>query len=628
VGSSSFSDSSHAFRWTASDNTMRDIDTAGSNGSAAMGVNADGSVVVGQRAIGGGSYAFRWIASDNIMHDLGTLGGTYSWANGVNADGSIVVGASRINSSDPYYHAFRWTASDSIMHDLDTLGGNYSAANGVNADGSVVVGQSTLTGDTSSHAFRWTASDNAMHDLGTLGSGSASRAYGVNADGSVVVGESEIEDDGFIHAFRWTASDNAMRDLNTLGGNNSRAYGVNADGSVVVGQSNTSSNGDNRAFRWTPTGGMQSVEQWLTNNGVAVGDIHTDAAYGVNADGNVVVGQLSDNDEAFIARVMPTTPTPTPTPGSGLITLNDVADSLSSSSTGMTAALDAPGLMMNGAHSHPLSRRVEKGRKTVWVAGDWGKDRHAGRDGDVGLHEIGVGYNFGKAQVNVSLGKTRNTQKTVLGGSTTNKGDYAMVEAIVPLSEKHKVYATVGAYQHKGDMDSRRAYLNAGLPDSSNGKANTKTKGVRVRVDWEDAAKVGKTSLTPYADFSQSKAHMDGFTETGGGFPARFDARDEKATEARIGVNGSTDLNGKVKLLTNLEAAHRFEKKGAATSGNLVGLFGFNLDGKAVKRDWLKAGVGLEGKVGKNGKASLMVNATTNSNMPKTWVAASYQIDF
>lgn len=416
------------------------------------------------------------------------------------------------------------------------------------------------------------------------------------------------------------AIDDGLNEIGTLNGGSycgsySWASGVNADGSVVVGSA-FDGNADNteRAFRWTQATNMQSVEQWLTDNGVAVGAIHTASAVGVSADGNVVVGTL-DNGHAYIAR------------STGLITPEDVSASLSSSSTGLEAGLNSTDLMIHGAHSYPLSRLVDEGKKTVWVAGDWGQDKHDGRDGDAGLAEIGAGYNFGKAQVNVSLGKTRNAQKTLLGGSTTNKGNYAAVEAIVPLSKQKKVYATVGAYQHDGNVDNHRVYLNAGLPDTSVGQADTKTTGVRVRLDWQDAAKAGKTNLSPYVDLSQAKAHMNAFTETGGGFPAHFNARDEKAAEARIGINGSTDLNGKVKLLTNVEAAHRFEKNGVGTSGNLVGLSSFNFDGKSNKRDWLQAGVGLEGKLGK-GKASLMLNAITNSNMPKTWVAAAYQIDF
>jgi probable HAF family extracellular repeat protein len=68
--------------------------------------------------------------------------------------------------------------------------------------------------------------------------------------------------------------------LGTLGGNQSRAYGVSADGRVVVGWAENAA-GHQRAFRWTASGGMQDL-------GTLGGS--ESRAYGVSADGAVVVG--------------------------------------------------------------------------------------------------------------------------------------------------------------------------------------------------------------------------------------------------------------------------------------------------------------------------------------------------
>jgi probable HAF family extracellular repeat protein len=75
-----------------------------------------------------------------------------------------------------------------------------------------------------------------------------------------------------------------MQDLGTLGGNWSEAYGVSADGSVVVGGADNAA-GQTRAFRWTAAGGMQDL-------GTLGG--RRSEAYGVSADGSVVVG-VADN---------------------------------------------------------------------------------------------------------------------------------------------------------------------------------------------------------------------------------------------------------------------------------------------------------------------------------------------
>ena len=59
-------------------------------------------------------------------------------------------------------------------------------------------------------------------------------ATGISADGTAVIGNGDTST-GAIHAFRWTAAEGTA-DLGVLSGyDTSRAYGVNADGSVVVG---------------------------------------------------------------------------------------------------------------------------------------------------------------------------------------------------------------------------------------------------------------------------------------------------------------------------------------------------------------------------------------------------------
>jgi probable HAF family extracellular repeat protein len=120
------------------------LGTLGGNGSAATGVSADGSVVVGwAENAAGQDRAFRWTAARG-MQDLGTLGGSESEAYGVSADGSVVVGSAR--NAEGWSRAFRWTAAGG-MEDLNityahllTDGSVLLEARAISPDGRYIVG--------------------------------------------------------------------------------------------------------------------------------------------------------------------------------------------------------------------------------------------------------------------------------------------------------------------------------------------------------------------------------------------------------------------------------------------------------------------------------------------------------
>jgi probable HAF family extracellular repeat protein len=128
------------------------------------------------------------------------------------------------------------------------------------------------------HAVLTTLSGSFL-DLGTLG-GDSSFATDVSCDGSVVAGFSDLQDGLNQHAFLWTQT-NGMVDLGSAKGDGgfSRAFGVSADGSVVVGESDSPS-GQRDPFVWTAVGGFQDLG-------------FLGSAYAVTADGSVVVGHAN-----------------------------------------------------------------------------------------------------------------------------------------------------------------------------------------------------------------------------------------------------------------------------------------------------------------------------------------------
>lgn len=624
-----------AWRYTTLTGMQR-LETGGvgvTDSSNARDINGKGDIVVGEAytlneaGTGSKEIAFRWTAGTGMV-DIGSLipGGEAS-ANGVSSDGTKIVGDAQYGENYDR-HAFLW--HNDVMTDLGSLyGDGVSVANAISSDGNVIVGSSASNvllegiGTPINHAFKYD-SENGMVDLGVLsidGVQSESWANAVSADGGVIVGASSALLYGRnSHAVMWDSD--GIHDIHSAAAETSNAHGINGDGSVIVGSMTIEPGLSARehAFRWTAETGMQSVEAWLADNDVIVGEaVATQSARDVSKDGTVVVGVLS-NDQAFIARVG--------SEGSGLMTVEKMNDSLISSVSALGVTMASASTVINGAHSRPMSRRVNKGEKTLWLAGDWGRDNHNSRDVSVGMAEVGGGYNFGSVQLNLSLGKTWANQDTYLGGRSDSSGKYFMFEGIVPLSVENGLYATLGGYGHWGEVDIRRGYTNAGTTAYSKASPDSDSWGVRARVDWLDSVALASVKLSPYADLSYTHSSMDSFTETGGGFPAQFDKREEGVTELRLGLNAALPLeSAPVIFVANLEAAHRFDSEGARTSGQMVGLFAFDLEGQQYDSTWMKAGVGLEADL-ELGKASIMLNATTEGEMPTAWLAASYQVKF
>jgi probable HAF family extracellular repeat protein len=629
--------------------------------SFANAVSSDGSVVVGRASDATAddvSRAFRWTQATGIV-SLGRLnGGKGSAAFGVSGDGSVVVGTAWDGIANDS-RAFRWTQAGGMtslgcLNDGgNALAGCYSAANGVSGDGSVVVGFSSDGRRTDRvlglRAFRWTQAA-GMVSLGALNGQTDSVARGVSSDGSVVVGESWtttlVPGVGSVYspyrAFRWTQS-SGMANLGVLnGGSMSLANAVSANGNVVVGQADDgAAGGARRAFRWTQGSGMQTVETWLRSNGVSVPAAITNNANGVNADGSVVVGETT-NHSAFIARVTPASDGGQPDRqggsgsggqpdrqgsfGSGLVTLQDLSTSLSGNSSAPSQAAAVGSLALNGNHSRPLAHRVGPGESCFWTGGDVGRNDHEDRGGRFGLGEITGCHRFESGiQGSLSVGASSSRENLPFNGDSKARGTYGVAEILGRVYGN--LWATGSLFYLSGDINANRGYLNAGTQDFSRGRPGMQSTALRLRLDWENAAELARTQLTPYVDVSHANNHIEGYTETGGGFPVRFDPRAEKVTELRVGTDALHPISSKVTFVGRVEAAHRFEKTGASTSGTVLGLFDFNLPGQQIRRDWLRLGAGLEAKLG-IGTVSAMANVTTQGAVPSVWLNVAYQVAF
>ncbi|MDO9600052.1 MAG: autotransporter domain-containing protein [Azoarcus sp.] len=618
VGYSYLSDAGQyrAFRWTETAG-MVDLGTLGGNYSYAYGVSADGGTVVGESRIASGHYrAFRWTETGGMV-SLGTLGGDYSYAISVSDDGNAVAGYAHTDVG--HGHAFRWTEAGG-MADLGTLGGNYSYAYGISGDGSAVVGHSnTESGYT--NAFRWTEAA-GMANLGTLG-GNYSYAYRVNTDGSVVIGYARTAEDNY-HAFRWTEA-GGMADLGTLGGNYSWASGLSDDGSVVVGVTHDADS-QIQPFRWTESTGMQSVTDWLAGAGVTTPEgwmLADGGEVGVNSLGNVLVGTGRDaegNSQVWLARVGH---------GSGIISVSDWLRSVTGAGQAFHSGFQLTNLPLNGAHHRPLMSYPQLGTEhCFWATGDLAY--HDNKDAQVGTGEIGVCTDLagGTVRAGVGVGYGRQDQDLAFGGSSKVDGQF-LVGELNWRPEGSPVVGSLTAVLGGWDADIRRGYMNGATRDRSSGSPDVDALALRLRADWFDAARLGSAALTPWASYTWSRVEVDGYTESGGAFPATFDAQKHNAEELRVGVSADWSLTPETGVRGTLEAVHRLDNRGPALSGSEAsGLLSFREPGASIRKNWQRVGFDVDHRIKSNMVVSVSAHAATSGEDPSFSAALSLRVGF
>lgn len=300
------------FRWTAETGMVSlGILPGGTIGKAAR-ANADGTVVVGtstsafypdpgippsEHAAG---EAFRWTTAMGMV-GLGVFPGhDRSGPRGVSADGSIVSGYSENTSVVYSGRSFRWSAATGLV-DLGVVSGAlHSGVDTISADGEVQGGVGgTSANPTGNLPLLWTQADGFI-EIGLFEGGTSGYIGELSADGSVAVGAAAAP----VEAFRWTAP-TGMIGLGFLpGGGESLAHGMSADGNTVVGTSRSATLPDGEAFVWTASAEMQSLPAKLASLGIDLTGWNLQAATGVSADGQVIVGHGSSPDGVSIAWIV------------------------------------------------------------------------------------------------------------------------------------------------------------------------------------------------------------------------------------------------------------------------------------------------------------------------------------
>lgn len=247
-------------------------------------VSSGGSVVVGQRSLGGGSFeAIRWTPGTGAESFVGQD------AAGVSADGSVIVGTQG-------NQAYRWTEATGAVglgflfeDPEDPFFVPMSQASGVSSDGSVVAGTS-LAGYADATVFRWTSA--GMVNIVPGGIFDPGNPVAISSDGSAVAASNRSE-----LLTRWTAAGGLQPVVSPSGLPIISIDGLDGDGSLLFGFifQIAVPPFENYNFVWDPVNGFRAPADLLTDDyGLDLDGWTITRIAGISEDGLTLVGRGID----------------------------------------------------------------------------------------------------------------------------------------------------------------------------------------------------------------------------------------------------------------------------------------------------------------------------------------------
>ena len=300
VGVSNSASGSEAFRWENGVMTGLSDLPGGNFNSVARAITPDGSVIVGMCYSTAGNEACKW--QDGVITGLGYLPpNNYpsSAAYGVSADGSTIVGGARVGPGDNGWHAARWV--NGVITGYTLPGYAQAEAWIVSRDGSIFVGHAWNAGSVPQEAFRCV--NGVMTSLGDFPGGMlSSSANGMSPAGGVLVGGGNASS-GY-EAARW--DNGVMVGLGHIpGGTSSWGYGCSQNGLIVTGHDTVNSN--LTAMIWDSAHGMRDLKSVLVSDyGLDLTGWTLSLAHRASDDGNTIVGwgtNPSGQTEGWIASI-------------------------------------------------------------------------------------------------------------------------------------------------------------------------------------------------------------------------------------------------------------------------------------------------------------------------------------
>lgn len=616
-----YSDGSNTHAFLLQNSVVTDLGgPAGSYNT--VGLSNDGGKVAGTyQDVSNYNHAFYY---DGSMHIIDAPGATHTYAYGLSADGSTLLlnafGAS---------HGFTW--KNGTFTQLEEMTPTSTVTpQAISADGSVVVGyQQDYSNGGISHAGRWT--NGVFQDIGDLVPGFGTYATLVSSDGNVLAGQSNTSA-STAESFVW--KNGTMTSLGTVANSYSFPMAMKNDGTVVAGFNEDNVSYTDAPYYWTSAGGMKTFAQILTDRGVDLTgwDLNNYADMYMSADGKTILTTGLYNGDAQVYLF---------TPQGGLITPQELQTSLmpatapaqqvqasvngnfsqsifvarnalsvylkppappapaflASNDAAKTASLQdiAPAAGGDDIVALPLSQpAAAQWRHATYATGGFGSSLGGSEQQLTGNATAGVITQVAQnTAVGVGVMASADRQDTHLGGDSSTRAGGVSVMAAHEDPSGWNAYATLSGAAL--DITSKRNYLNGASVDSSKGDTNGYVVSAAVKTGYEMRVHE-KATVMPYVQVDAAHSVIDGYSETGGAFPAIVSDRSDNYLATRTGVEISHDVGPGLTVRGQTAWGHRLSDMGSvvASAGGVTVTVPDNDSG----RDWAEFGLGLNKQLG------------------------------
>jgi len=184
------------------------------------------------------------------------------------------------------------------------------------------------------------------------------------------------------------------------------------------------------------------------------------------------------------------------------------------------------------------------------------------------------------------IGSTGSTDLAMGGESALDSVGGSMIAAYETPAGLRLYGSAFASYL---DVDIDRNYMNGAGIATSHGQTNGIGYGAAMRAGWEFPI-VTDFSVMPYGELEASKTKLDGYVETDGPFPGRFDEQNSKQVTSRLGAQINHNLTEKLELGFRGAWAHRVTDDQSALSVSTAGFTG-TLGSEKGDRNWAEGAV-------------------------------------